>query len=329
MLSARIAAFLRDYGWGINLVFIALGAYFVAGAANAVVARSIRITPSIDDIAVAATTGSRAPTSIKREFSSMAERNLLAAKRENLNPVTAANAIGSGELQGCNFVETDLKACTMAATVRATLVAEDAPEWSMAVIVNNVDKEPTVYSINEGSNRIADDVALCFVRNREVVVRRHDHFEKCPVEGEGPNVATPTAVASVATPASDETVDGGPASTGGGEGVTKVSDTQFTVERAEVDKALGNLNEVATQARIVPSFKNGKGNGFKMFSIKPGSIYSKIGLQNGDVIQKINGYEMNSPDKALEIYQKLRDASTVSIELQRRGKNMNVNYNIR
>mgnify|MGYP001382018024 CR=1 FL=1 len=68
--------------------------------------------------------------------------------------------------------------------------------------------------------------------------------------------------------------------------------------------------------------------GFKLFSIKPGSIYSKLGMKNGDVIQKINGYEMNSPDKALEIYQKLRDASSVNIDLLRRGQSVQMGYNI-
>jgi histidinol-phosphate aminotransferase len=33
----------------------------------------------------------------------------------------------------------------------------------------------------------------------------------------------------------------------------------------------------------------GKPVGFKLFSIKPGSLYSKIGLQNGDVINRIRG----------------------------------------
>jgi general secretion pathway protein C len=111
-------------------------------------------------------------------------------------------------------------------------------------------------------------------------------------------------------------------------GVTKLSPTDYKVERAEVDRALSNLNEVATQARMVPSLKNGKPNGFKVFSIKPGSIYSKIGLQNGDVIQKINGYDLNSPDRALEIYTKLRDATSLSIELQRGGNTQTMNYAI-
>ena len=91
---------------------------------------------------------------------------------------------------------------------------------------------------------------------------------------------------------------------------------------------MGNLSKVATQARIVPSFKNGKPNGFKLFSIKPGSLYTKIGLRNGDVVQRINGYDMDSPDKALEVYQKLQDSKSITVEIQRRGKPMTMSYTI-
>ena len=55
-------------------------------------------------------------------------------------------------------------------------------------------------------------------------------------------------------------------------------------------------------------------------------MYAKIGIQNGDVIRRINGYEMNTPDKALEIYQKLRDASR--IEIERRGDVLRKLYSI-
>jgi general secretion pathway protein C len=69
-------------------------------------------------------------------------------------------------------------------------------------------------------------------------------------------------------------------------------------------------------------------NGFKLFSIVPDSLYSKIGIQNGDVIRRINGYEMNSPDKALEVYQKLRDANRIEVELERRGDTIRKQYAI-
>ena len=79
----------------------------------------------------------------------------------------------------------------------------------------------------------------------------------------------------------------------------------------------------------MPNFENGKSNGFKLVAIRPGSFYSKIGIQNGDVVQRINGHEMNSPDKALEIYSKLKDAQTITVDLNRGGKQTTLSYQIR
>jgi hypothetical protein len=110
--------------------------------------------------------------------------------------------------------------------------------------------------------------------------------------------------------------------------IKKTGENKFEVEQAGIDKALGDLSKLATQARIVPAFEGGEAVGFKLFSIRPGSLYSKIGIQNGDVISRINGYELNSPDKALEVYQKLKDAKDISVDLKRRGKPVSLNYNV-
>ena len=64
------------------------------------------------------------------------------------------------------------------------------------------------------------------------------------------------------------------------------------------------------QARIVPSFKDGVAQGFKLFSIRPDSIYSKIGIQNGDVIKRISfyaPYKMN-PDRWRQVLAALQAA---------------------
>jgi general secretion pathway protein C len=310
MSSARIASLLKDYGWGLNLVFIGLAAYFVAGAVNAVVARAIRVVPTVEDVAASQNVK---PASMRPKvpLTTIANRNLFNVKREELNPKPAEDGTLTDTL---SFDGKDLKPCTLGAVLSATLVSADYPEWSVAVLVSNTTHEPEVYSINSGSNQIADDATLVDIRYREVVVRRRDHFELCSTEG---NVPPPVLTAAPA-----------PSDDGGGEGVVKNSETNYTIAGAEIDKALGDMNEVATQARIVPSFQNGKANGFKLFSIKPNSIYQKIGLQNGDVISKINGYEMNSPDKALEIYAKLKDSQSIQIDLKRRGKDMNMNYTV-
>jgi len=113
-----------------------------------------------------------------------------------------------------------------------------------------------------------------------------------------------------------------------GDGITKTGEHSYGVPRSAVDGALNNLSELATQARIVPAFEGGKPVGFKLFSIKPGSLYSKIGLQNGDVINRINGFEMSSPEKGLEVYQKLKDSSNITVDVKRRGKPMTLDYSI-
>ena len=325
MDKARIASLLRNNGWALDLLVIVLCSYFFAGTANAVLARALRPVPTADDSAAPAT-AQPARALVHTNISALAERNLMGLKRESIVPPgQLAGAPGAADqpvsdLTLKSFRDSELAACTMTGVLRATLVA-DRPELSLAVVVKNDTREPEVYTTNPGSNAIADDTILVAIRSREIVVRRRDHFERCDGEGELPPVVTPNNLGAANN-------DAPPPSSGEVTGVTKMSPTDYKVERAEVDRALSNLNEVATQARIVPSFKNGKANGFKMFSIKPGSIYSKIGLQNGDVIQKINGYDMNSPDRALEIYTKLRDATSLSIELQRGGNTQTMNYAI-
>jgi general secretion pathway protein C len=112
------------------------------------------------------------------------------------------------------------------------------------------------------------------------------------------------------------------------DGIVKTGDNRFGVPRSTVDNALNNLSQLATEARVVPAFEGGKPVGFKLFSIKPGSLYSKIGLQNGDVINRINGYEMSSPEKGLEVYQKLKDSANITVDIKRRGKGMTLDYTI-
>jgi len=102
-----------------------------------------------------------------------------------------------------------------------------------------------------------------------------------------------------------------------------------TVDKALVEKMLSNTAMLATAARFVPSIKDGKANGFKLYAIRPNSIFGKIGLQNGDTIKAINNMDMTSPDKALEVYTKLRNASHLNVSVERRGEAITLDYSIR
>ena len=106
-------------------------------------------------------------------------------------------------------------------------------------------------------------------------------------------------------------------------------DTHYTVPRSLVDAVLANPMAIAKGARIVPAAKDGKPHGFKLYAIRPTSIYALLGFRNGDTLLAVNGFEMTSPDKALEAYTKLRDATDLSVDIERRGQPLTLTFKIR
>jgi hypothetical protein len=74
-----------------------------------------------------------------------------------------------------------------------------------------------------------------------------------------------------------------------------------------------------TQTRIVPSYKDGKAQGFKLYAIRANTLLSLLGLQNGDTVKSINGRELDTPDKALEVYSALHEEKKFTLEFERRG----------
>lgn len=104
------------------------------------------------------------------------------------------------------------------------------------------------------------------------------------------------------------------------EGIRKVDDLHYEVDRGALDQILANPGGIARQARIVPAIKNGNANGFKVYAIRPGSLYARLGIRNGDNVHRVNGHALSSPDRALEAYTLLRDADRIELEMTRQGE---------
>ncbi len=101
------------------------------------------------------------------------------------------------------------------------------------------------------------------------------------------------------------------------------------IDRKLFDRMLGDTAMLATAARIVPSFHDGKPEGFKLFGVRPTSLYVRLGFENGDLVQTMNGVEMTSPEKALELYTKIRTAPELAVRIVRRGQPLTLTYVIR
>jgi general secretion pathway protein C len=111
-------------------------------------------------------------------------------------------------------------------------------------------------------------------------------------------------------------------------GIQKISATEFKIERGVVDKILENTAALMTQVRIVPEKDGDKATGIRLFGVKPDSLLGVLGMENGDRLQTINGFDMTNPEKALEAYARLRTADHLTVSVNRKGASTNLDYAI-
>jgi type II secretion system protein C len=107
------------------------------------------------------------------------------------------------------------------------------------------------------------------------------------------------------------------------------SATSCVIERAFVNKLIAKPALLAKQVRLRPSRKDDEMQGYKLYGVRKGSVPQLLKLRNGDLVKSINGKPLDSMDAAMNMYQQLRNASHLRITVDRRGKALEMNYDIR
>ncbi|NOU30000.1 MAG: general secretion pathway protein GspC [Polyangiaceae bacterium] len=131
-----------------------------------------------------------------------------------------------------------------------------------------------------------------------------------------PVVAAPPASAPGAGGGLDATIRSG---------IQKRSATAYDIDRATVDKILENQADLMRTVRIAP----GKDGGIQLLGIRPDTLLGVLGMESGDRLQTINGFDMSNPEKALEAYARLRTADALAIQVNRRGQPLTLDYTIK
>ena len=311
LFGMLVEVLVRRHFWLVHLLFIFAVAWLVMRTANAFIEAALLPLP----------TGRSGPVKAQQLLPMAALQLDRVAKALGL-PVP----IPEPTVKEPTIPVVDLNAAPVHTTLRVkllgTLVSENMPEWSVASIQDVVTLKTNTYMIGD---RVQGAEVKEIERLRVIVINnnRREFIDATPGDMSG---APPPPAPVISARGVDS---GPPPSVALGAGVKQISDNDYEIPRAEIDKTLANLNDVAMQARIVPAFKDGVAQGFKLFSIRPDSIYSKIGIQNGDVIKRINGFDLNSPEKALEIYSKLKESSRIDIEVERNGAAVRKTYNVK
>ena len=102
----------------------------------------------------------------------------------------------------------------------------------------------------------------------------------------------------------------------------------IAIKRSQIEGAVQNPNQLLQEVRIRPHFEKGKLDGLTITAIKPDSIFRKMGLVSGDILTSVDGQKIESMNDALKLYETIKSAPTVKLDIKRRGRMQTIEYNI-
>lgn len=332
-----MAGFFQRYFWVFKIACLAISAGVIASAVNSVIGYSLAKSFRVADDAIGQITGEGLDDA--RDFSVANSANIFQARREKIGKVKPLDTRQPVRPQPSG----DWKDAVVTSLPFRLIGTAAFPEdrLSLATIASSSqENESNLYSANECEENIYDETEAALLiapqacndlEGKAKIVKieaervyfynnKEARYEYLELEGlKAPLVSMPPKNSNFGRKAENLQIDG----------IRKTGDGTYEIDREDFDKALANLSKIATQARAVPAYENGKPVGFRIFNIKSGSVFEKIGLKNGDIINRINGYDLSDPNKALELYPKLKTASQFSLDYKSNGASKSSEYTIR
>lgn len=111
--------------------------------------------------------------------------------------------------------------------------------------------------------------------------------------------------------------------------ITETAAGHWTVSRSLVDELERAGPAVFATARAIPRSEDGRVIGMQLFGIRRAGLLGRLGIQNGDVVRSVNGFDLSDPTEALAALAALRDAERLTVHLDRRGARTTLDYEIR
>jgi general secretion pathway protein C len=114
-----------------------------------------------------------------------------------------------------------------------------------------------------------------------------------------------------------------------GDRIRRTAENAFVVDRREITGEADNMSGLLTQLRAVAEVDDGRPAGFRLFSIASGSLFARLGLEDGDVVQRVNGTAITDPAALLGFLQRLRSEPRVALDIMRSGAPRTLVYDLR
>lgn len=210
-----------------------------------------------------------------------------------------------------------------------TMVSENE-EWSVAVMHDPSTKK-TVFA-RVGDSLLSQAEVTSISRNRVMLVRdgqieclRPESVRKAAKDRPKPK---PRRVRSAGADNS-KNVDTSDLSKLADNAVTKRGGNKYDIDKNALDAVLKDQRKLREQApTVAPFYRDGKAAGFRLNGVKSDSIFSSLGIRNGDVISSVNGQAIDSPQRAMELYEGLSKRGTIKMVVERGGRPTTITYEI-
>ena len=227
--------------------------------------------------------------------------------------ITDRNIFGSVE-NAAKEIQPDLENLEPTKLKLALLGTVTGTRETAVAVIEETDKR------KQGLYRVGDsvkDAILKVILRGKVVLRVGDKDEILTMEESSSRRAS--------SPVAERAVTSSRTST-----ATRPRVSTRTIRRSDIQESISDINSLLSQAQVRShTSEDGSPGGLSINNIKAGSIYAKMGLRNGDVVQGVGGNPITSPDDILSLYEELKSGSSVSIQIMRNGREYTLNYRLR
>jgi general secretion pathway protein C len=200
------------------------------------------------------------------------------------------------------------------------LISEaDEPALSFALVKTGADKRMVKLGDAVDGRTVESigwDHVILAAGTERCSLRMHDVERAATTSDDAPVVRPMPASESAPAPASSS------AATTNAD-IVKVSDTEYVIERGGADAMTAMQQAFMKSARVVD------GKGIRLFKAAQSTVLGQLGLKRGDTVETINGLAMSEPDKAIEAYGRLKTSRTVTLGVERGGKDVTITITIK
>lgn len=331
----------KKYFWAVKLLGIALLALVSAGVINDLIAGKLFALPSAGKLGEASDVpGGPVNTELGRVAVNIEAAQDLTARRvfrlempappvvaEEPKPEETPEPVASGELEASTLPINLMGTFVSSVTDYSYANLQIEGEHKIASTGSEyLDGKARVVKIAPGHIVLKEDTRYTYVRLwADPNAAAHPAG---PGPAMGPGGRPPPVVPTPAAPGPPVSGVDGAGGDDVAQGVTKTGAYDYTLDRKMLDKQLADLSKLQSEARVVPHYKDNSYQGFKLVGVRPGSLYRAIGIRSGDVITAVNGNKIDSPNKALELFEQLKSSSNISVEIERRGQPKTLGYTI-